>query len=171
MAIDIRESRPEELTTLEAMYPRAFPDEDLVPLLRSLHDNRDAMLSLVAVIDSRIAGHGIFTHCRVGDAAVALLGPLAVDPPYQRRGIGSAIVRDGLSRLREIGTQAVCVLGDPNYYGRLGFAREDAIDAPYPLPDEWADAWQSLMLDDAERVGKGVLSVPPAWQQPALWAS
>jgi putative acetyltransferase len=170
MKPDIRESRPEELAIVEDLYPRAFPDENLVPLLRELLADSDTVLSLVASVDDRIAGHGIFTHCRVGDTDVALLGPLAVDPSFQRQGIGSAIVRDGLRRLKDAGTQSVCVLGDPDYYGRLGFTREDAIEPPYRLPDEWADAWQSVTLGDAGQRSVGALSVPPAWQRQALWA-
>jgi hypothetical protein len=41
----------------------------------------------------------------------------------------------------------VLVLGDPAYYGRFGFAKETAIQPPYPLPEAWDGAWQSLVLN------------------------
>ena len=100
----------------------------------------------------------------------ALLGPLAVAPAWQRRGIGSAIVDVGLQRLMNEDVGVVCVLGDPAYYSRLGFAKDTLIEPPFPLPDEWRDAWQSQYLDDTSAPCSGELAVPPLWLQPALWA-
>jgi len=114
----------------------------------------------------------IFTRCGVdADAgSAALLGPLAVAPACQRRGIGSALVRAGLRRLEEKGVTRVCVLGDPAYYGRFGFRAESMIEPPFPLPDEWQSAWQSISLGETEEPCRGVLSVPAQWRNPALWA-
>ena len=64
----------------------------------------------------------------------------------------------------------VCVLGDPAYYGRFGFEPDDRVAPPYPLPQEWRSAWQSLSLCGNDRPARGTLSVPPPWRQPALWA-
>jgi putative acetyltransferase len=98
----------------------------------------------------------------------ALLGPLAVAPGWQRRGIGTALVRDGLRRLREIGATQVLVLGDPAYYGRFGFRPESGVIPPGPVPPQWREAWQSLALGDGA-VGRGRLDVPPPWRRPELW--
>ena len=99
-----------------------------------------------------------------------MLAPLAVDPSWQRQGIGSAVVRTGLRRLEEAGVTAVCVLGDPGYYGRLGFVPETSIEPPYALPPEWDGAWQSQQLVETMTPCEGKLSVPTQWLQPALWA-
>ena len=95
-------------------------------------------ISLVGTIDLQIAGHAIFTKCGVVGSGVkaALLGPLAVTPVWQRRGIGSAIVRAGLKRLEDADVNLVCVLGDPAYYGRLGFVPETLVEPPFRLPTE-----------------------------------
>ena len=66
----------------------------------------------------------------------------------------------------DIGT--VCVLGDPEYYSRLGFAEETGIEPPYPLPEEWLGAWQSRPLGSAPSA-TGTLSLPSAWMHAELW--
>ena len=134
MTVEIRDSRPDDGTALESLYPQAFPDEDLLPLLRDLLHDAANVISLVATVAAEPAGHVIFTRCGViGDGVnVALLGPLAVAPAQQRQGIGSALVRAGLGRLEDEDVAIVCVLGDPAYYGRLGFAPSRRSSRPIP---------------------------------------
>lgn len=49
------------------------------------------------------------------------LGPVSVLPEHQRRGIGSAQIREGLSRLKALGAGGCCLVGHPEYYRRFGF--------------------------------------------------
>jgi putative acetyltransferase len=170
--LEIRESVQADASAIESLYPQAFPDEDLLPLVRDLLQHSAIAVSLVGAIDSRIAGHAIVTMCGVVGSSVkaALLGPLAVAPAWQRQGIGSAIVRAGLQRLKDADVDLVCVLGDPAYYGRLGFAPETLVEPPLPLPAEWQGAWQSQYLGEKSASCSGRLAVPRQWQDPALWA-
>ncbi len=167
----IRPSVQSDNAAIESLYPEAFPDEDLAPLVRRLLQEGDIVLSLVAAIDSKIAAHALFTSCGVEGSSVeaALLGPLAVAPDQQRRGLGTALVRGGLKRLRDNSTGLVCVLGDPAYYGRLGFRPETRVKPPYRLPAEWSEAWQSQYLRDGIEPVTGVLVVPRPWREAALW--
>lgn len=170
--IEIRESAAGDLPALDALYPAAFADEDLRPLIHQLLGLKDPGLSLVAWVGEALAGHVFFTHCGLsgGDTKVSLLAPLAVLPGCQRKGVGSALVRAGIERLRDVGVDRIFVLGEPAYYGRFGFAPEPDITPPYPLPDEWRDAWQSVAPGEATRSFRGALIVPPPWREPALWA-
>ena len=170
MGIRFRESVRRDIDAIEALYPEAFPDEDLVPLVRDLPRDGPSVLSLVAIADSQLVGHVMFTRCSVSDTSAALLGPLAVAPARQKQGIGSAIVRDGLRRMEEAGVDVVCVLGDPNYYGRFGFAPESSIAPPYPLLPEWDTAWQSLRTGASTAPITGKLLLPQQWMNPSLWA-
>jgi len=170
--IEIRESAPNDVASIEALYPEAFPDEDLLPLVGELLGQAPIVLSLVAIADNAVAGHVIFTTCGVVGKTekLALLGPLAVAPARQRQGIGDAIVREGFRRVEGAGASEVYVLGDPAYYRRFGFEPSFGVTPPYPLPEEWRGAWQSLSLrGDAPRL-RGELCVPQPWRQPALWA-
>lgn len=169
--VDIHESASQDLAEIELLYPLAFPDEDLLPLVRDLLPDTMNVLSLVATIGSQLAGHVVFTRGRVAeqDERTALLGPLAVSPVYQRQGVGSALVRAGLQRLEHENVDRVFVLGDPAYYGRFGFQPGAAVMPPYPLPAEWQNAWQSLSLTGSDLSRPGQLNLPDQWLQPSLW--
>ncbi|MDP6573225.1 MAG: N-acetyltransferase [Rhodospirillales bacterium] len=170
--IEIRESLPNDVILIEKLYPNAFPDEDLLPLVRELLREEPIVLSLVGIADKALVGHVIFTTCSIAGRTdrVALLGPVAVAPAWQRQGIGSAIVRAGLRRLENASMNQVYVLGDPAYYRRFGFEPDDGVTPPYPLPEEWRGAWQSLSLRSSKPHLYGDLSVPQPWRQHALWA-
>lgn len=169
--VGIRESTSDDLPEIESLYPLAFPDENLLPLVRDLLPDAANVLSLVAMIGSQLAGHVVFTRSRVAEdnERTALLGPLAVSPVYQRQGVGGTLVRAGLLRLEQESVDRVFVLGDPAYYGRFGFQPGAAVMPPYSLPAEWQDAWQSLSLAGSDLSRPGRLDLPDQWLQPSLW--
>jgi putative acetyltransferase len=169
--LEIRNSTANDYGEILSLYPQAFPDEDLLPLVDALLKDEPVALSLVAATDRHILGHVIFTRCSASSngVAVSLLGPLAVAPASQRQGVGSALVRAGFARVQEENASMVCVLGDPRYYQRFGFAPEYSLKPPYPPPPEWSDAWQSVSLERGQKLDEGMLIVPAPWQDPALW--
>lgn len=170
--VEIRDSVASDEPAINALYSRAFPEEDLRSLVRDLVEHPDSTLSLAALIDSKLAGNIMFTKCAVAGRGheAALLAPLAVLPECQRQGIGGALICAGLRRLGDEGISVVYVLGDPAYYGRHGFSPERSIRPPYPLPPEWADAWQSQCLGDAVALDGDTLSLPAFWLDPRLWS-
>jgi len=168
--VDIREARPGDVLAIERLYPQAFPGEDLLPLVRDLLSS--SAVSFVAFVGDALVGHAAFTPCSVDGSTdkVALLGPLAVAPDLQRKGIGSAVVRAGLAHMATSGTAQVYVLGDPAYYRRFGFQPDDSVAPPFPLPEEWRGAWQSYRLSGDKPPLSGKLEVPQAWRRRILWA-
>ena len=169
--IHIRVSEPTDVPLIEGLYPDAFPDEDLLPVVKELLQQSDGVLSLVAIAGTNLVGNVIFTRCNIAGIPeeAFLMAPLAVASSRQRQGIGSALVRAGLERLRRTGTNLVFVLGDPNYYGRFGFLPDVSVAPPYALPQEWQDAWQSLTLGEDTSPVRGQLLVPDPWRRPELW--
>ncbi len=170
MPVTIRESTPADHAALFDLYPRAFPDEDLLELVRDLLAAPEAQ-SLVAQQGGDVIGHIGFTDVSVpgADAPLSMLAPLAVAPDHQRQGVGKALIADGVDRLRKRDIAKVLVLGDPNYYSRSGFAQEMAITPPHPIPQDWMPAWQSMPLGGADIVGNGMLHVPAFWDRPDYW--
>lgn len=171
--IDIRETTREDAIRILALYPQVFPEEELRPLVTALLELDDDLLSLAAFAQDKLVGHVIFTIC--GTAASprqgALLGPLGVAPDLQRSGLGTALVRAGLGRMRDRGIAQAFVLGDPAYYQRFGFLPEKSVLPPYPLPAEWADAWRSLTLSIRPQLEAGSLELPPPWMVPGYWGA
>lgn len=170
--IALRDCAPTDLPALERLYPAAFPAEDLLPLVKDLLAARPDVLALVACRDGAVIGHVAFTLCHLAgrNESIALLAPLAVAPGWQKRGIGSALVREGLARLQRADVAMVLVLGDPAYYGRFGFTADHRVLPPYVLPAEWGGAWQALDLRGGGVDVQGTLAVPEFWHRPALWA-
>jgi putative acetyltransferase len=171
--LEIRESLSGDTAGIEKLYAEAFPDEDLLPLVRELLGLGLGVVSLVGVRENTIIGHINFTFCNVEgeERKVALLAPLAVTPALQKQGIGSRLIQTGFEKLKKAGIAHIFVLGDPAYYGRFGFRTEDRIATPYPLPTEWRGAWQSVKLIDEDAPIEGRLSVPEPWRHVALWTS
>ncbi len=169
--LTIRETTASEKSRIASLYPKAFPDEDLLPLVLALLDERQGVLSLAGYRAEGLVAHGLFTPCGVErcDGTGALLGPVGVLPSLQRLGLGGALIRAGLEQMTRRGVHQVFVLGDPGYYRRFGFEPERGVIAPYPLPEAWADAWQSVTLAGRLPLAEGHLSVPAPWMEPALW--
>jgi putative acetyltransferase len=92
-------------------------------IVAALRAARALTVSLVAEADGRVIGHIAFSPVTISDGARNWygLGPVSVLPEYQRRGIGSALIREGLSRLKALGAGGCCLVGHPAYYRRFGF--------------------------------------------------
>ncbi len=80
-------------------------------------------LSLVAELDGRVVGHIAFSPLAIADGTPDWygLGPVSVLPAYQRQGIGKALIREGLSRLKDLQARGCCLVGHPEYYPQFGF--------------------------------------------------
>lgn len=111
-------------------------------LVEALREHDKVILSLVAVVDEQTVGHILFSPVVIetakGPSAAVGLGPMGILPQFQRRGIGSALVRAGLDELRKMSHEVVVVLGHPTFYPRFGFRPSVAygIRSQYHVPDE-----------------------------------
>lgn len=92
-------------------------------IIRALRNSGALALSLVAESEDNIIGHIAFSPVRVSDGSIGWygLGPISVLPALQRKGIGKALIHEGLSILKAMGAKGVVLVGDPNYYQRFGF--------------------------------------------------
>jgi len=92
-------------------------------IIEALRSAQALTVSLVAEIDGRVVGHIAFSPVTISDGSRNWygLGPVSVLPNYQRQGIGKALIEEGLSRLKSLNAQGVCLVGHPDYYRKFGF--------------------------------------------------
>jgi putative acetyltransferase len=92
-------------------------------IIAALRAAKALRISLVAEVDGRVIGHIAFSPLTISDGTRNWygLGPVSVLPGHQRQGVGKALIREGLSRLRAMNAQGCCVVGHPDYYRKFGF--------------------------------------------------
>lgn len=161
----IRNERPQDIGAIRSLTQAAFADAPHssgteAAIVEALRDAGALTLSLVAVADGDPVGHVAFSPVTIGGSPGSWfgLGPVSVRPDLQRQGIGGALIREGLRRLREMGAGGCVVLGDPDYYQRFGFRREEA------LYYEGAPAAYFMALAMSGRIPAGAVEYHPAFE-------
>jgi len=124
-------------------------EQFIVEALRASHA---LTLSLVAERDGRVVAHIAFSPITISDGTANWygLGPVSVLPALQRQGIGSALIREGLSRLKALGAGGCCLVGHPDYYPRFGFENRPELTVE-GVPQE---AFFALSLDGSHPRGR-----------------
>jgi putative acetyltransferase len=130
-----------DVSAIHAVHTAAFDTRLEADLVDTLRQTAAPIVSLVAGDAGKIFGHILFspvTLSRQPDAKIMGLAPMAVLPAEQRRGIGSALVREGLTRCQSLGYGAAVVVGHRDYYPRFGFkpATTFNLKCEYDVPDD-----------------------------------
>ena len=164
MAI-VRPEQPGDEPQIAAIHIAAFADASESELVARLRGSESWVpeLSMVVQQDDNIVAHALFTALAANDpeAPMLALGPIGVLPDFQRKGVGMALVRMGLSRARILGYTAVVAVGPPVFMANCGFrpAAARGLKIEMDVPDE------SFVV--AELRTGGITPGPVLW--PAEW--
>lgn len=124
----IRTEKESDIDAITAVTSAAFKDnphsrQTEVFIIKELRAAGALSLSLVAEIDGKIIGHVAFSPVAISGGSDGWygVGPLSVAPELQRKGIGTALMREGLAILEARGARGCVLVGYPEYYKRFGF--------------------------------------------------
>jgi len=116
----VRLERPDDRRASLRVEKAAFSRLDEAAIVGRVRDEPGSF-ALVAIEDDEVVGHVQMSRAWIGSQPLLALGPIAVLPDRQGRGIGSALVREALQEARRRDEVGVMLLGSPDYYPRFGF--------------------------------------------------
>ncbi len=126
--IAIRNETLDDVCTITGVTVAAFKTLEISShteqfIIEALRASKALTVSLVAEMDGRVIGHIAFSPVTISDGTPDWygLGPVSVLPEHQRKGIGKALIKEGLSRLKDMNAQGCCLVGHPDYYRKFGF--------------------------------------------------
>ena len=167
--VSIRPETPKDVDSIRYMNEQAFGQTAEAAIVDKLRNRNALTISLVATMENEVVGHIAFSpvviESQCSSFEAVALAPMAVLPAYQRKGIGSQLVRAGLEECRRLGHDIVVVLGHPDYYPRFGFVpgKQRGIDCEFEVPDE---AWMVLELREGALAGRsGTVKYQPEFQE------
>lgn len=139
--LTIRPEEHKDYKSIVSLILRSFREgtdysdgSDIIALVEEIRDSKYYIpeLSFVAELDGEIVGHFLFSHFPLsptaegghGDEAtsdIVMLAPVSVHADYLRRGIGSAMLKLGIEKVKEKGYKGITVEGNFRFYNRVGF--------------------------------------------------
>jgi len=172
--VRVRPETPNEAAAIRAINEAAFgrpAEANMVDRVRRSPGFVPALSLVAEEDDGRIVGHALFSEVTIENerAAVSVvviaLGPIAVFPACQKRGVGGAMMRAGVAQAIALGYPAVVLIGHPGYYPRFGFVPGSrfGLTCAIPVPD---DVFQVLPLRPDALAGiTGTVVYPPAFTE------
>ncbi|MDQ0323813.1 putative acetyltransferase [Pararhizobium capsulatum DSM 1112] len=152
----IRPENPRDIPEIQKLITAAFEgaphsDGTEAAIVDALRAAGALTKSLVAELDGVIVGYVAFSLIEIDRQSVEWygLGPIAVRPDQQRRGVGVQLIEAGLDQIKALSARGCVVLGDPAYYCRFGFKTDSALKFP-GVPQEY---FQRLDFGDDELQG------------------
>ena len=140
----IRAETAKDYAAIYEVNQKAFGGEVESRLIEALRKSSQFLseLSLVAEENQKIVGHILFSPAVIDTgkekAPILALGPMAVIPEFQNQGVGSELVREGLTECKRLGYDVVVLVGHPHFYPRFGFtpARAKGLECTFEVGDE-----------------------------------
>lgn len=155
-AFHLQPEAPQDSAAIEALLDRAFGPGRFVKSSERVREMGQFApeLSLTAWEDGRLLGVVRQWRVRVGDTPVVFLGPLAVDRAQRKAGLGGLLVARACHAAEHAGEKVVLLVGDPPFFGRLGFSADGTRGVRLPGPvDQKRVLARSLVHEDVRLDG------------------
>ena len=159
LSLVIRHELPLDAEPIERLHERAFGPGRFARTAFRLREGGGHLLDLsfTALVGTLLVGSVRMTPVSAGTVPALMLGPLTVEPAFEGRGIGTALMRRAIEAARERGHSLVLLVGDLAYYRRFGFKRVPPRQLELPGPVD-PDRLLALALDeDALQEAKGLV--------------
>ena len=124
----IRDEKSTDYRTISEVTIAAFEKIEISNhteqfIIEAIRSAKALSVSLVAEVDGRVVGYIAFSPVTMSDDTKDWygLGPVSVHPDFQRKGIGKALIREGLTRLKVLKAKGCCLVGHLQYYRQFGF--------------------------------------------------
>lgn len=171
LPVTVREETTADAAAIRQVVQAAFGQPGEAEIVERLRVRGELTVSLVAEReaaagkDRPIVGHIAFSPVTIAgqsqDSRWLGLAPVAVDPEYQRQGIGSRLIEAGVKQCRSLGAELVVVLGEPGFYSRFGF--ETASRYGLQNPFDVDEPFRVLLLNGpGGEVPRGLVEYSPA---------
>ena len=137
--MNIRFEQPNDIEQIKNVHLIAFETDTEANIVDALRNAGVELISIVAEKNGEIIGHILFSPVTLdGVTKIMGLAPMAVLPNWQRKGVGSKLINEGMKACEKAGYEAVVVLGHPDYYPRFGFepSVNFRIKSEYDVPPE-----------------------------------
>jgi predicted N-acetyltransferase YhbS len=150
---------------IERLHERTFGPGRFVLSAYRLREHVDHLLDLsfTARIGTLMVGSVRQLPICIGDTNALLLGPLTVEPPFRKRGVGRALLDRALGDAKAKGHRLVLLVGDEDYYNRVGFKRVPKGRATMPGPVDYNRLLVAELADAAFEGVSGVIR--PDWSR------
>jgi len=165
LSLTILPEKPNDADAIERLHERTFGPGRFVLSAYRLREHVDHLLdvSFTAWIGTLLVGSVRQLPICIGDTPALMLGPLTVEPPFRKRGVGRALLDRALADAKKAGHRLVILVGDEPYYGRVGFKAVPKGRATMPGPVDYSRLLVAELVDGAFDGVSGVIR--PDWSK------
>lgn len=162
----IRAEQPTDEKAIEEVIKSAFEhhphsNQTEHQIVKALRQANALSLSLVALLEDQVVGHIAFSKVQINGKDLSWYGlaPVSVLPEFQNQGIGSALIREGLQKLKALNARGCVLVGEPEYYSRFRFSDKKKLTYA-GIPKKYF-----LVLSFIDDISEGEVSYHPAFSK------
>ncbi|PTM53517.1 GNAT family N-acetyltransferase [Phreatobacter oligotrophus] len=124
LSLDLHPETPADHAAIERLHERAFGPGRFARTAFRLREGIEPYHSLcfTARVGTLLVGSIRLSPVEIGPGTpCVLLGPITIDPAFQSKGIGGALMRRAMEQAKAEGHRLIMLVGDAPYYERFGF--------------------------------------------------